>query len=107
MWPPNGERIEAGMLVAESAGRWAVVLSPSRMSCPYALSSGICITSAVLDTVITHLDEMARAIVTAMQIAKFGRAVAFPSPWRASNVACARGQRPEDGIEIPGHLRLA
>jgi hypothetical protein len=54
-----------------------------------------------------HLDEMARTVTAAMQIAEFGCAINLFAAGGARNVAGARGQRPEDGIEVLDNLRLA
>ena len=51
---------------------------------------------AVLDAVVDHLDEMAGAVRTAMQIALFGGAAQLLASRRARNVADARRQRGED-----------
>ena len=47
---------------------------------------------AVFDPVMNHLDEMARAARSAMQIAEFGRAREVLTPWRARDLPRTRRQ---------------
>ena len=56
---------------------------------------------AVLDAVVHHLDEVAGAIGTAVQVTLLGSAVKVLAPGRARCVTRARRQRREDWIEAP------
>src|SRR5205814_589209 len=55
---------------------------------------------AVLDSVVHHLDEMARAVWPAMQVALFGGAGAFLASRGARNLAPAGGQRRKQRVEM-------
>src|SRR5712692_4267552 len=59
---------------------------------------------AVFDSVVDHLDEMARARGTTMKIAVFDRALNFVTPRRARNVAGARRQSFENWIKAPNRF---
>src|SRR5436309_4994860 len=56
---------------------------------------------AVLNAVVHHLDEVAGAIGTAVQVTLLGSAVKVLAPGRARCVTRARRQRREDWIEAP------
>ncbi len=62
---------------------------------------------AVLDAVVNHLDEMAGAVRTAVQIALLGGAVQLLASRSARRVARARRQRREDRIEMLDHVLFA
>ena len=61
---------------------------------------------AVLDAVVDHLDEVARADGAAVQVAVFGGAAAFATR-RALDRAAARRERLEDRIEPRHDLGVA
>src|SRR5262249_1444774 len=62
---------------------------------------------AVFDTVVDHLDEVAGAIRTAVQITRFGGAVELFASRCARDVAAARSQALEDRIETLDRVSLA
>ena len=62
---------------------------------------------AVLDTVVHHLDKMAGAVWTAVQVTLFGGAVQLLAARRARDVPRARRQRREDCIEVLDHVLFA
>src|ERR1700733_1296604 len=55
---------------------------------------------AVLHAVVDHLDEVAGTAGAAMKVALFGGAAYFVPPGGAGNVADARGDGFEDGIQV-------
>src|SRR5439155_22931911 len=61
----------------------------------------------VLDAVVNHLDEVAGAIRTAMEVALFSTAGEFLASRCARDVADARRQRRENRIQALNDLRLA
>src|SRR5205809_4468765 len=61
----------------------------------------------VLDAVVNHLDEVAGAIRTAMEVALFSTPAQFLASRRAGDVADARRQRRENRIQALNDLRLA
>src|SRR5262245_49124800 len=62
---------------------------------------------AVFDTVVDHLDEVAGAIWTAVQITQFGGTVELFAPRGARDVATAPSQALEDRIEMLDRVRVA
>src|SRR6185503_18393659 len=62
---------------------------------------------SVLDAVVDHLDEMARAVRPAVEIPLLRRAVGLLASRRPSDVAGARRQPGKDRIETLHYLRLA
>src|SRR5437879_13544916 len=61
----------------------------------------------VLDSVVDHLDEVARAVRPAVEIPLLGRAVDLLASRSAGEIAGAGRQPGEDRIETLDHLRLA
>src|SRR2546428_10078300 len=61
----------------------------------------------VLDPVVDHLDEVARAVLPAVEIPLLGRAVDLLASRSAGDVAGAGRQPREDRIEVLDHLRFA
>src|SRR5215467_9797009 len=68
---------------------------------------GISGHDAVFDTVVDHLDEMARAIVAAVEIAELSSAIQLLPPRRAGDISHSGRQRAEDWIEMRYHVGLA
>ena len=68
---------------------------------------GIGLHQAVLDAVMDHLDEMARPIVAAVQVAQLGRAAELLAAWRSGDVARAWCEHAEDRIETRDDIVLA
>src|SRR5215470_1159218 len=62
---------------------------------------------SVLDAVVNHLDEMAGAVGTAVQVALFGGAIEFFATGRARYVTDTGGKRREDWIEVLNHVLFA
>ena len=62
---------------------------------------------AVLDAVVDHLDEVAGAVRSAVQVALLRRAAGLLAARRALDVADAGRQRGEDRVEMLHHVRLA
>ena len=82
--------------------------SPSNVGgAQHAQPFGVGGHDAVLDPVVHHLDEMAGAVRSAVQIPPFGGAADALSPRRAWDVADAGRQRREDRIEVLDDIRLA
>src|SRR6202022_3968662 len=72
-----------------------------------AQSLGVSGHDAVLDSVVHHLDEMAGAVRSAVQVSLLGRAANGFPPRSAGDVAGAGRQLREDGIEVFHHRILA
>src|SRR5438128_10888159 len=62
---------------------------------------------AVLDAIVDHLDKVAGAVGTAVQVTLFGGAIKFLASRRARDVARTRRQRREDWIEVLDHVLFA
>src|SRR3954462_11948398 len=63
--------------------------------------------NSVLDSIVDHLDEVAGAVRTAMQIPTLRGAAGFLAPRRTRDVPNARRQAAENRIETGDHRWLA
>src|SRR5207302_10273187 len=76
-------------------------------STQYAETFRICSHDAVFDAVVNHLDEMACAVRSAVEVALLGRTGCLVASRRAFDVANARREARENRIETPHRRRPA
>ena len=80
--------------------RCVLLCLPTLAACRTPKPFGVGGHDAVFDAVVDHLDEVAGAVGTAVQVALFGGAAEFLAARRARNVADAGSEGGEDGIEM-------